>query len=139
MAKLFKFEIVTPSRILYSEDVELIVFETERGQVGVMADHIPMLIANQMGTLKIKTAKETKYAFISEGFFEITLDKVTAVVDLMEWCEEIDLENAKFTKKNAEDELSNPKNDKNIKLQLKASIERSNARIKTAGMMNNRK
>ena len=138
MAKLYKFEIVTPSRIFYSEEVELIVFETERGQIGVMADHIPMLIANQMGTLKIKTAKDTKYAFISEGFVEITLQKVTLVVDLVEWCDEIDIENAKFTKKTAEEALSNPKTDKSIKVQLKASIERSNARIRTAGMMNNK-
>ena len=136
MAKLYKFEVVTPSRIFYTGEVELIVFETQKGQMGVLADHIPMLVANQMGTLKIKTGKETKYAFISEGFIEISSTKVTAVVDLAEWCDEIDLENAKFTKKTAEEELSNPQTDKSIKLELKASIERSNARIKTAGMMN---
>lgn len=135
MAKLYKFEVVTPSRIFYSGEVELIVFETERGQVGIMAGHIPMLIANKIGTLKIKTGKETKYAFISEGFVEITSNKVTAVVDLAEWCDEIDIEKARFTKKTAEEELANPKTDKSIKLELKASIERSNARIKTAGMM----
>ena len=61
MAKLYKFEVVTPSRVFYSDEVELIVFETEKGQMGVMAGHIPMLIANTMGTLKIKTGKETKY------------------------------------------------------------------------------
>ena len=136
MAKLYKFEVVTPSRIFYTGEVELIVFETEKGQMGVSADHIPMLIANQMGTLKIKEGKETKYAFITEGFIEISSKKVTAVVDLAEWCDEIDLENARFTKKTAEEELSNPQTDKGMKLELKASIERSNARIKTAGMMN---
>ena len=136
MAKSYKFEVVTPSRIFYSGEVELIVFETERGQIGIMADHIPMLIANKIGTLKIKTGKETKYAFISEGFVEITSSKVTAVVDLAEWCDEIDLENARFTKKTAEEALSNPKTDKSMRLELRASIERSNARIKTAGMMN---
>ncbi len=136
MAKLYKFEVVTPSRVFYSDEVELIVFETEKGQMGVMAGHIPMLIANTMGTLKIKTGKETKYAFISEGFIEISSKKVTAIVDLAEWCDEIDLDQAKFTKKTAEEELSNPNTDKGMKLELKASIERSNARIKTAGMMN---
>lgn len=136
MAKLYKFEVVTPSRIFYSGEVELIIFETEKGQMGVMAGHIPMLIANKMGTLKIKTGKEVKYAFISEGFIEISSKKVTAVVDLAEWCDEIDIEQVRFTKKTAEEELSNPNTDKGIKLELKASIERSNARIKTAGMIN---
>lgn len=136
MEKLYKFEVVTPSRIFFSEEVELIVFETEKGQIGVMAGHIPMLIANKMCTLKIKTSKETKYAFISEGFFEINSKKVTAMVDTAEWCDEIDVEAAILSKKSAEEELSNEKSDKSIKLELKASIERSNARIKTAGMIN---
>ncbi len=138
MAKLYKFEVVTPSRIFYSDEVELIVFETEKGQMGVMANHLPMLIANTMCTLKIQKGKETKYAFITEGFVEISSSQVTAVVDAAEWCEEIDVEGAISIKKAAEEELSNPKTDKQIKLELKASIERSNARLKTAGMMNRR-
>ncbi len=136
MAKLYKFEVVTPTRIFCSEDVELIVFETEKGQMGVMANHIPMLIANKMCTLKIKNEKETKYAFITEGFIEISSSKVTAVVDAAEWCDEIDVEGAISIKKAAEEELTNERHDRSMQLELKASIERSNARIKTAGMMN---
>ena len=138
MAKLYKFEVVTPTRIFYSDEVELIVFETEKGQMGVMADHLPMLIANKTCTLKIQKGKDTKYAFISEGFIEISSTKVTAIVDSAEWCDEIDVEGAISTKKHAEEELSNPKHDKSMKLELRASIERSNARIKTAGMINRR-
>lgn len=135
MAKLYKFEVVTPSRIFYSDEVELIVFETEKGQMGVMSNHIPMLIANKMCTLKIQKGKEVKYAFISEGFIEITSNKVTAIVDVAEWCDEIDVDGAISSKQKAEEELSNPKYDRSMKLELKASIERSNARIKTAEML----
>ena len=49
MAKLFKFEVVTPMRKFFVGDVASIVFETENGQMGVMADHIPMLVANKEG------------------------------------------------------------------------------------------
>ena len=136
MAKLYKFEVVTPTRIFYSDEVELIVFETEKGQMGVMANHLPMLIANKMCTLKIQKVKEVKYAFITEGFIEISSNRVTAVVDAAQWCEEIDIDGEISIKKAAEEEISNPKTDKSIKLELKASIERSNAKIKTAGMMN---
>ena len=132
MAKLFKFEVVTPSRILYSDEVELVVFETEKGQMGIMADHIPMLIANKMGILKVQKGKETKYAFISEGFFEIHTNKVDAIVDAAEWYDEIDIEQIKALKKDAEEQLADEKTDKAIQLELKASIERSNARIKVA-------
>lgn len=136
MAKLYKFEVVTPSRTFYSDDVELVVVETLNGQMGVMANHLPMLVANKACTLKIQKEKKTKYAYISEGFIEINDNKVTAIVDAAEWCDEIDLDKAISLKKSAEEELTNKKHDKEINLELKASIERSNARIKTAGMLN---
>lgn len=134
MAKLFKFEVVTPTKIFYSDEVRLIVFETEKGQMGVMADHVPMLIANKICTLKIEKEKEKKFAFITEGFIEISSTKVTAIVDAAEWCDEIDVENAVHLKKEAEEELMNKKTDLSRKAELTATINRSNAKIKTAGM-----
>lgn len=136
MAKLFKFEVVTPMRKFFVGDVSSIVFETENGQMGVMADHIPMLVANKDCTLKIESEKETKFAFITEGFIEITGKKVTAIVDDAEWCDEIDTQKDLDSIRRAEEELSNPKNDLSMKAELQAYIKRSNARIKSAGMNN---
>jgi len=106
--------------------------------MGVMADHVPMLVANKDCTLKIQKNGETKYAFITEGFIEVSHEKVTAIIDAAEWCEEIDVEKNIQKLKHDEDELSNAKNDLSMKAELQASIQRSNARIKTAGMMNRR-
>ena len=138
MAKLYKFEIITPSNIFFDDMVKSIVFETEKGQICILANHMPMLIANKMGTLKIETDKETKYAFVSEGIVEITSNKVSAIIDLAEWVNEIDLEKAKFTIQKAEEELSNPQIDKSMKLELKASIERSKSKLKSANLINNK-
>lgn len=135
MAKLFKFEVITPTRILYSDEVESIVFETEEGQMGVMAGHVPMLVANIACPLKITKNKKSKYSFISEGFIEISLKKVTAVVDEAEWVEEIDVEAARKAKKAIEEDLAKKKQDLSMKAELTASIERSAARIRAAGMM----
>ena len=132
MAKLFKFEVVTPNRVFYSEEVEMIIFNTENGEMGVMANHVPMLIANKPCVLTMEKNKEKKYAFISEGFIEVTLEKVTAIVDDAEWADEIDLENALKDKKIAEEKLLDVKGDLQMKSQLKASIEKSASRIKTA-------
>ena len=136
MAKLFKFEVVTPMRKFFVGDVASIVFETENGQMGVMADHIPMLVANKDCTLKIVGEKETKFAFITEGFIEITGKKVTAIVDDAEWCDEIDTQKDLDSIRRAEEELNDAKNDLGMKAELQASIRRSNARIKSAGVIN---
>jgi len=135
MAKSFKFEVVTPTRVLYSDEVESIVFETPEGQMGVMAGHVPMLIANVACPLKITKNKQERYSFISEGFIEISSTKVTAIVDEAEWIEEIDLEAAMKAKKEIEENLAKNKEDLGMKAELTASIERSAARIRTAGMM----
>ena len=135
MSKLFEFKVVTPIRNFYSDEVEMVVFETEAGQMGVMADHVPMLVANKDCTLKIVKGKETKYAFITEGFSEISAGKVTMIVDEAEWHDEIDVDAAISKKKKAEEELLDKKADLSKKAQLKASIERSNARINTGRIM----
>lgn len=132
MAKLFKFEVVTPTRVFYSDELEMIVFDTENGEMGVMANHVPMLIANKPCVLTMEKEKEKKYAYISEGFIEVASGKVTAIVDEAEWADEIDIEKAMKDKKQAEEELLDEKHDLQMKAQLTASIERSASRIKTA-------
>lgn len=132
MAKLFKFEVVAPRRVLYTDEVEMITFDTETGNMGVMAGHAPMLIANKPCVLTIQKNGEKKYAFISEGFIEITSEKVSAIVDTAQWAEEIDVERALRDKELAEEKLNDVKEDLQMKAELTASIERAASRIKTA-------
>ena len=135
MAKLYKFEVVAPDRVFYSDEVEMIVFDTESGEMGVMANHVPMLVANKPCVLTIEKEKQKKYAFISEGFIEIASGKVTAIVDVAEWADEIDIEQAKKDMKELEEKLIGSKQDLQMKAELKASIERSARRIKVAETM----
>ena len=135
MAKLFKFEVVAPNRVFYTDELELITFVTENGEMGVMANHVPMLIANKPCVLTIEKNKEKKYAFISEGFIEVASGKVTAIVDVAEWADEIDVEQAKKDMKELEEKLIGSKQDLQMKAELRASIERSARRIKVAETM----
>lgn len=136
MSKLFKFEVVTPTRIFYQDEVEYISFTAINGEMGVMKGHAPMLVANKPCTLLIEKNKEKKYAFISEGFIEITSDKVSAVVDYAGFSDELNEEELIKRQRNAEEELENSKEDLSKKTELKASIERTKAAIKTAGIRN---
>lgn len=135
--KEFKFEVVTPERVFYEDKVEMIVFKIVDGEMGIMANHAPMLIANEICVLKITKNNERKYAFISEGIIEVTEEKVTAIVDLAEWPDEIDVEEAMKNKKLLEEKLrlDNDKQDLEMKAELVASIERAKNRIKTAEIM----
>ncbi|MEI3507679.1 MAG: ATP synthase F1 subunit epsilon [Bacilli bacterium] len=134
MNKSFKFEVVTPTGVFYKDEVEFISFEAISGEMGVMAHHAPMLVANKPCTLEIEKNKEKKFAFISEGFIEITQDKVSVIVDLAGWADDIDTEEAIKAKRIAEEELESKTQDAGRKVELKASIERASAAIKTAGI-----
>lgn len=132
MAKTFKFEVVTPEKVFYSDDVDMIIFNREDGEMGVMADHMPMVVAVDVGILKIVKDGVYKFAAISEGFVEITDKGVTAIVDAAEWPEDIDIERAEKAKELAEDKLKEYKKNKEMETLLKLSIVRANNRIKVA-------
>ena len=132
MAKKFNFEVVTPDRLFFSEEVDSISFSTPEGEMGVLADHAPMLIAVKACILKIVTDSTEQMATIGEGFIEVTKEKVMAIVDSAEWPEEIDLPRAEKAKARAEEQLASQKFDLEMEQLLKMTIERANNRIKTA-------
>ena len=68
MAKKFRFEIITPERVFYSDDIDMLTFNTKAGEIGILADHSPMLIANVVCALKIKKDGKEETASIGEGF-----------------------------------------------------------------------
>ena len=132
MAITFKFEVITPEKVFYSSDVDMIIFNREDGEMGVMADHMPMVVAVDVGMLKIIKDGMYKFAAISEGFIEITDKGVTAIVDAAEWPEDIDVERAERAKRLAEDKLKEYRKNKEMETLLKLSIVRANNRIKVA-------
>ena len=130
MAKKFKFEVVTPERLFWSEEVDMISFSSPEGEMGVLAEHEPMLIAAKASILKILIDGKEKMATIGEGFIEVTKEKVVAIVDSAEWPEEIDIDRAVSSKNKAENQLGNENLDKDMEHILKMTIERANNRIK---------
>lgn len=132
MGKKFKFEVLTPERVFYTDEVDMIVFNTPSGEMGILPDHMPMVTAVDVGMLEIKNDGKEEFASIGEGFIEVTKDGVTAIVDSAEWPDEIDVERAEIAKKRAEDLLKEKRQDTEMIMMLHASIKRANTRIKTA-------
>ena len=132
MPKTFKFEVVTPEKVFYSDDVELVVFNRSDGEMGVMDGHEPMVVAMDIGELKITKDGKTIIAAVADGFIEITAHGVTAIVDSAEWPEEIDVDRATRAMKSAEDRLKELRDNKKMEVLLKASIHRARNRIKIA-------
>jgi len=108
MAKTYSFEVHTPYRLFYSDNVEGIVLTLVDGEIGIFANHYPIIAPVRTGILKIKNKEGVwKPVFISDGFLEVKPNKTILVVDAAELPEEINYERVMEAKKTAEDVLSN--------------------------------
>lgn len=104
--QLFKVEIVTPDRVFYSGDADMIEFNTIDGQIGVYKHHIPMTTVLEPGVVIIHEEGEQKVAAVHAGFAEILGEKVTLLAELAEWPDEIDLNRAEAARDRAEERIT---------------------------------
>jgi len=71
-SKTFKFELVSPERILASEDVYMVVVPGGDGDFGVLADHSPLISTIRPGVVTVTMPTgEVKKIFVSGGFADV--------------------------------------------------------------------
>lgn len=102
----FKVEIITPDRIFFTGDADMIEFNTIDGQIGVYKNHIPMTTVIEPGVVVIHDDGQQKVAAVHAGFAEILGEKVTLLAELAEWPEEIDINRAEAARRRAEERIS---------------------------------
>ncbi|MDR1868302.1 MAG: ATP synthase F1 subunit epsilon [Treponema sp.] len=130
MINRFPFEVHTPYRRFFAQEVEAIIIPLIDGEIGVYANHAFFIAPVQTGTLKIKDKTATwRYAFITEGIIEVKGHNTILLVDAAEWPEEIDIERCNQAKAKAEEQIRSAK----IRFEIdeaQAALKRANARIK---------
>lgn len=102
MAERFKLTIVTPDREFYSDDVDMVEFNTTEGEIGIYQGHAPLTVIVKPGILTITQGETIKNAALHAGFVQILPEEVTVLAEIIEWPEEIDKERALAAKERAE-------------------------------------
>ncbi|MCM1466883.1 MAG: ATP synthase F1 subunit epsilon [Alistipes sp.] len=129
--KLFQLKIISPDRIFYDGDVNMVEFTSSEGDMGVYADHIPLTTVLVPGILKIHEESGIKKAAIHAGFAEILQDRVVILAEVAEWPDEIDINRANEARIRAERRLGGLSGEQNINLmRAELSLKRSLTRIK---------
>lgn len=111
MSSEFKVQIVTPERMFFQGEAELLIVKTTEGDLGIMKNHINYVAPLDIGTVKIKTQGMFKEAVISGGFVQIDKEITTILTEAAEWPHEIDLDRARAEKEEAEKLLEKLKGD----------------------------
>lgn len=101
----FLLRIITPERLFYENQVDMVEFNTTEGEIGVLPGHVPLTVIVKPGILDITEAEGDKVAALHAGFAEILPDRVTILAEIIEWPEEIDEERARAARERAEERL----------------------------------
>lgn len=85
MASEFLLQVVTPDKVFYDDEVEMIITRTTKGDRGILKDHIPFVAGLVEGNLKIKKDGNFKEAKISGGFVTVDKEKTTILTESAQW------------------------------------------------------
>ncbi len=132
MAETILLEIVTPDRLVLSEEVDEVTAPGSEGEFGVLPGHTPFLTTLKVGELTYRKGKEVHHMAIMWGYAEVTPKKVTILAEAAEIAGEIDIERAKAAKEKAEMEMKKlSKEDKDYLIEA-ARLEKSLIRLQVA-------
>ncbi|WP_322906479.1 F0F1 ATP synthase subunit epsilon [Paenibacillus campi] len=135
----FLLEIVTPERLVFSEQVERLVATGIDGDMGVLAGHIPTVTPLKVAPLVFQAGgKRTTFA-IQGGFLEVRPDKVVVLAESAEKSSNIDVERARAAKERAERRLHNRLDQDHIDFRrAELALQRAMNRIKVSSSGENR-
>jgi F-type H+-transporting ATPase subunit epsilon len=106
MARKFKVEIVSPEKVLFAEEAESLVVPAERGYLGILASHAPLLAVLKPGEIRMTVDGDERWLATSGGFMEVTPEKTSLLVDSAEAVAEIDVPRAQEALKRAQERLA---------------------------------
>ena len=127
-----KFQIITPERIVFQDEVDQVTLNTADGEITVLPNHVPLVTLLKPGEMICKK-NNTEYPHaVSGGFAEIRPDNsVIILADSAERAEEIDVSRAEEARQRAEKLM---KEERTMNSQeyaaLQATLERALLRVK---------
>ena len=136
MAGNIHLEVVTPEKIVVSEEAQIVASPGSLGEFGVLSGHTPFLTTLKTGIIRFSdTSGKEHYVFVSGGFAEALPNKVTVLAESAERRSDVDLERAKAALKRAEERLAEDRSREDIDFnRARASLERAAFRIRLAGL-----
>lgn len=80
MSKI-QLDIVTPEKVVYSEEVEMVIARAANGDVGILPQHTPFVSPLKGDKVRIKKDESEEVITVRGGFIEVRPDKVTILTE----------------------------------------------------------
>jgi F-type H+-transporting ATPase subunit epsilon len=123
-------ELVSPERILYSGEAEMVICRTvDGGDIAFLADHAPFLGALDIQVVKVRTAEgDDVIAAVHGGFVHVRDNEVILLSDVAELAQDIDADRAQRAKEAAERKEADMDD-----AEAEAALRRAHVRLELAG------
>jgi len=131
MPKTFRLFVLTPEKEFHNDDVTQIVISTPEGDMGVLAEHMPIIAVVVESILKIEKDGAWREAAIGKGFLDLTSGVAELFVDSAEWAQDIDVIRSEAALDRAEERLLSDLSHTEH-LRTHAAVARAKSRIKAA-------
>jgi F-type H+-transporting ATPase subunit epsilon len=133
MASTIRLELVTPERLVLSEEVDEVVLPGYEGEFGVLPGHTQYLAILNIGMLWYRKGSAVTRIALGGGFAEVNHDRVVVMADTAERADEIDVERAKRARERAEARLKELSMDDDTYAKAHAELERALVRMAAGG------
>ena len=127
-------EIVTQEKLVYSEQVDMVVVDGADGRMGILPNHSPLLTTLNVSELRVVAGESEQTFAVGGGILEVRPDRITVLADAAERADEVDIARAKeardraisFLEGGGPSEEVTPEIRQNISL----ALERANVRLR---------
>ena len=110
MSSAFNFELVSPERLLFSEQVTAVVVPGSDGYFTVMANHAPLMTTIRPGVVEATLASGgTKKIFVRGGFVDVAGSSFTLLAELAMPIEDLNADTIASQLKDAEEDVADAK------------------------------
>ena len=134
MADTVRFEFISQERVVYEDDVSMVVAPGMSGILGILPRHAPLMTVIVPGEVMVrKEGQVDRFFAVGGGIMEVRPDKVILLARSGEAAEEIDITRAQEARKHAEELLAEgiPDSEERRRL-IETALRRSQVRLKVA-------
>ncbi len=123
MAEAMNFELVSPERLLVSEEVESVVVPGTEGYFTVLARHAPFMSTLKPGLVEVRgLSGDVRKIFVRGGFADVTPTGLTILADQATRLEDFDAAALADEIRLAEDRLANMGDDQTMRVSAEAKL-----------------
>lgn len=132
MGKLY-LEVITPEKVVVSQEADIVVAPGTLGEFGVLPEHVAFLSGIVPGELRFTLDGKKELLAVTSGFSEVFKNRVSVLVEAAEMSHEIDVERARRAMERAKERLEKDRGTEDIDfLRAESALRRAIVRIKVA-------